>query len=102
MDPYADFCPECGCPLGLATGIDPINSIWARGFLYCKAASGTTSEERRAAADPRPSLEERYATHEDYLEKLEKTARQLHENGYILDEDIPRLIDGGGGAFPKK
>lgn len=50
-----------------------------------------TAAERRSSSDPRPSLEERYRSVEDYLEKYELHARKLVEEGYVLAEELPNL-----------
>lgn len=35
--PEVDFCANCLAPLGRTTAIDPIKSIYARGFIYRQA-----------------------------------------------------------------
>ena len=50
-----------------------------------------TRAARRAAADPRPSIEERYASRAEYLERVREHAAALANAGYLLDEDIPTL-----------
>jgi len=47
-----------------------------------------TRAEREAARDPRPSVEERYASRAAYLERVRTEARALAHAGYLLDEDI--------------
>jgi hypothetical protein len=44
--------------------------------------------EREAARDPRPSIEERYTSRADYLDRVREAARSLIREGYLLDEDI--------------
>jgi hypothetical protein len=51
-----------------------------------------TKTERQAAGDPRPSLEERYPRFEDYLEWFTGAARELVRQRYVLEEDLPRLL----------
>ncbi len=48
--------------------------------------------EREAAGDVRPSLAERYRDHPDYVTKIEQAANTLAQEGYLLGEDVPRLI----------
>ena len=50
-----------------------------------------TRQERQDASDPRPSVEERYASKDDYLDRVEGVARDLVSKGYLLDEDVPRV-----------
>ena len=52
-----------------------------------------TRAEREASGDPRSSIEERYADRQDYLEKVNRAAMDLVDEGYLLEEDV----DGGGG-----
>jgi hypothetical protein len=52
-----------------------------------------TKVEREQKHDPRPSIEERYANRAQYLELVGAAARRLAESGYILDRDVPALID---------
>ena len=47
-----------------------------------------TRAEREAAGDPRPSVEERYASRADYLARVREAARSLAREGYLLEEDI--------------
>jgi hypothetical protein len=51
-----------------------------------------TAEERKAASDPRPSLQERYGSHEGYVEAVKKAAVKAKEAGFLLDEDAAALI----------
>ena len=47
----------------------------------------TTRAERMANNDPRLSLEERYGTHEDYVEAVRAAAANAVEQGYLLPGD---------------
>jgi hypothetical protein len=47
-----------------------------------------TRAEREASGDPRPSLEERYASRADYLARVQEAAVLLARSGYLLEEDI--------------
>ena len=51
-----------------------------------------TRAERLASGDPRLSLEERYGTHEDYVMAVEKAARQLESEGFLLPADVQAYI----------
>ena len=51
-----------------------------------------TKAERVAAGDPRPSLEERYPTHESYVEKVSAAAAKLVADRFLLAEDAELLV----------
>ncbi len=51
-----------------------------------------TEAERRATGDERPSLEGRYAGKRAYLETAAKAADALVGAGYLLSEDVPRVL----------
>jgi hypothetical protein len=48
--------------------------------------------DRIASGDPRLSLEERYATHANYVGAVTAAANDLVSQGYLLPEDAQRLI----------
>jgi hypothetical protein len=52
-----------------------------------------TRAEREASGDPRPSIEERYASKEDYLRQVQQAAEALVGQGYLLAEDLPTVTD---------
>ena len=51
-----------------------------------------TRGEREAAGDPRPSIEERYPSQQEFLARIEAAARQLVVDGYLLEEDVAPLV----------
>jgi hypothetical protein len=51
-----------------------------------------TRAEREAAGDPRPSLEERYPTHEIYVDKVTAAATRLERARFLLREDVERIL----------
>jgi hypothetical protein len=51
-----------------------------------------TPTERKETCDPRLSIEERYPSQQHFLEKIEEAARQLVAHGYLLEEDVERLV----------
>ena len=83
-------------PLGTYTGWNPI----ARGFLKGRIQSlgggfipfARTKAERIAASDPRPSLEERYGSHAEYVAKVRAAATRLVEERFLLPDDADRLV----------
>jgi hypothetical protein len=52
-----------------------------------------TRAARLAAGDPRKSLEERYATHDDYVRRVAHAAHELAERRFLLPDDVQRYID---------
>ena len=57
-----------------------------------------TLAERQAASDPRPSLQERYPTHADYVAKVTAAASSLVARRLLLPEDAAFLINQANGA----
>jgi hypothetical protein len=55
-----------------------------------------TKAERELANDPRPSIEERYRSKDVYLDLIRKAAANLVEKNYLLEEDIPRIVQQAG------
>ncbi|MEY2622670.1 MAG: hypothetical protein RIT26_2490 [Pseudomonadota bacterium] len=51
-----------------------------------------TEPERRARQDPRPSLQERYGSHEGYVAAVRKAAARAQTEGFLLPDDAARLI----------
>jgi hypothetical protein len=51
-----------------------------------------TAAERQANGDPRPSLEERYRSHEGYVEAVRKAADRAMDDGFLLKDDAQRLV----------
>jgi hypothetical protein len=84
-------------PLGTYTGWNPL----ARGFFkgHIQSLGGgyipfaKTKAERLASGDPRPSLEERYGTHEAYVARVKDAARRQVAERFLLQEDADRLVE---------
>jgi hypothetical protein len=51
-----------------------------------------TPAARQAAGDPRPSIAERYASKEDYLEQVRQAAQGLLQARYLLAEDVDGIV----------
>ena len=51
-----------------------------------------TKAERLANGDPRPSLEERYGTHERYVAIVQTAAARMVRDRFLLQDDADRLI----------
>ena len=52
-----------------------------------------TKKDRKAVNDPRVSLEERYGSHEKYVEAVRRAAEELVSEGFLLPEDALIEID---------
>lgn len=52
-----------------------------------------TKAERLAANDPRPSLEERYPTHDDYVAKVSAAAAKLVAERLLLQQDADLIVN---------
>ena len=51
-----------------------------------------TEADRLRRGDPRQSLEERYPTRADYVAKVRAAALGLQQQGFMLDEDVERMV----------
>jgi hypothetical protein len=60
-----------------------------------------TEAERRAAGDARPSLQERYPSREDYINKLRRAADQQVAAGFLLEEDVERAMAENIGLYER-
>jgi hypothetical protein len=83
-------------PLGTYLGWN----VTAQGYLKGRLCGlngafvpfAVTRADRTAAGDPRPSLEERYGTHEGYLAAVKRAADRNVRNRFLLPEDAARLV----------
>jgi hypothetical protein len=83
-------------PLGTYTGWN----LTANGFMkgqWCGLNGGYipfagTRAERMASGDPRLSLEERYGTHEHYVELVKAAAAKAVAERFLFQEDADKLI----------
>ena len=83
-------------PLGTYLGWNVTASGYLKGRT-CGFAGGfipfaRTKAERQLSGDPRPSLEERYGTHEAYVEKVRAAAQRLVSERFLLAGDADRLV----------
>ena len=83
-------------PLGTYLGWN----VTASGYLKgrgCGFSGGfipfaATKAERLAAGDPRPSIEERYGTHEAYVARVKTAAQREVARRFLLEDDADRLV----------
>ena len=88
--------PALAYPLGTYTGWNLVKGTGAEVLLRLNGSYipfARTEADRRANGDPRRSLEERYASFPEYLEKYTASARKLAEERYIRKSDIQLLIE---------
>jgi hypothetical protein len=83
-------------PLGTYLGWNVTASGYAKGRA-CGFSGGfipfaRTRVQRLASGDPRPSLEERYGSHEQYVERVRAAAKRLVQERFLLQEDADRLV----------
>ena len=52
-----------------------------------------TQAEREASGDPRRSIEERYASRDQYLELIKAATEELIDQRYLLREDLESIVD---------
>jgi Alpha/beta hydrolase domain len=90
--------PEIQVPLASYTGWNLRSPrIGAPDELFSMTGSWipfpVNKTERENSKDPRLSIEERYKSKRDYLERITAAAQKLVDQGYLLDRDIPKLRD---------
>jgi hypothetical protein len=91
--------PDVAAPIATTTGWGLRAAAFGGGPLDGCEASGqwipfeTTKAARLARGDPRPSLEERYKTHDSYVKEVAKEARKLEQQRLLLPADAQRYID---------
>jgi len=90
--------PATSVPLATYTGWNLRSpDIGAPDELYSMVGSfipfAHTKAERVKAGDPRFSVEERYAGKQVYLDKVQAAARDLVKDRYLLERDVPTVIE---------
>jgi hypothetical protein len=55
-----------------------------------------TKAEREKSGDPRPSIEERYKSREDYVHRVELAADALVRARLLLERDAPKVTGRAG------
>jgi hypothetical protein len=88
--------PDIAVPLGTFTGWNLYKSPLPSGELADRdgtyLAFTATRSEREQAADPRPSLAERYPNHEAYLARVSRVVETLRRDRLLLDEDAEAYL----------
>jgi len=87
--------PDVAVPLGTRTGWNIRSAGFAEGALMAVGfyiPFAATAKERRETGDPRPSLEERYPSHEQYVKAVARAATDLQNERLLLAEDVERYL----------
>jgi hypothetical protein len=96
--------PELAVPLATYTGWNLFNER-AGPPLVLASMQGSfiplprVRAERERANDPRRSIEERYHNRDQYLGLITKAAHDLVTKGYLLKEDVPRIVEQAGSRW---
>jgi hypothetical protein len=93
--------PEIAVPLATFTGWNLFNERSGPTNVMANEMGSfipfpRTKAERDASHDPRPSIEERYQSKDAYLALITKSADELAAKGYLIKEDIPRIVQQAG------
>lgn len=85
--------PDVSVPVATHTGFNPRHPESGGDgqileYLGSTVSLARTAAERASAADPRPSLAERYASREAYLAEVRAAAERLVEARYLLPGDV--------------
>lgn len=87
--------PDVAVPLGTYTGWSVRKAGYAEGDLNSLSGSFVpftrTKAEREASGDPRPSLEERYGSHDGYLGAIDAAVDALVAGRLLLPTDAERF-----------
>jgi Alpha/beta hydrolase domain len=96
--------PELRVPVATFTGWNPRHpEQGAPGDIMAMMGStlgfARTAAERAHTGDPRPSLEERYGTREDYLARARRDAEAMVAARHLLAEDVDAVVERAGALW---
>jgi hypothetical protein len=87
-------CPMVAAPLGTYAGWNIRPRGYSEGAMHEFSGSYIPLPEddqvQAATGDPRPSILARYGSPEGYVAAIEKAARELVAEGFMLEEDLER------------
>ena len=93
--------PELAVPVATYTGWNmfneksgPTNVVSSMQGSFIPLAR--SKAEREASGDPRRSIEERYRGRDQYLAEITKAANELVAKGYLLKNDVARIVAQAG------
>ena len=93
--------PDLAVPVATYTGWNQRHPDIGNPDLYIGITGGlagwvlplhATREDREASSDPRPSIEERYQSREEYLSRVRAAAAALVDQRYMLQEDVEGVV----------
>ena len=90
--------PDISVPVGTHTGWNTRHADTGEPGLSLRMMGSTipfaaTKTQREASGDPRASIEERYASRDEYLNKVRTAAQGLASAGYLLEEDLETVLE---------
>ena len=89
--------PDVDVPLGTYNGWSLRKAGFAEGAEFWNTGSfipfARTRAEREAKGDPRASIEERYASHDDYVQKVARACDALVKKRLLLEEDATMMVE---------
>jgi Alpha/beta hydrolase domain len=90
--------PEVAVPLATFTGWNMRSAAIGAptelvSFLGSMIPFPRTAAERTEKHDPRLSIEERYKSRADFLAQVTAAANDLAKAGYLLERDVPKLVE---------
>jgi hypothetical protein len=93
--------PEVTVPLGTHTGwnmsVPPLTGLrYLAGLIGSFEPFARTREERDASGDPRRSIEERYSSRQDYVDRVKRAADDLVKERFMLAGDVPAVVERAG------
>jgi len=96
--------PEIAVPLATYTGWNLFNDRSGPVNVMATTTGSfvpfpRTRAERERTNDPRPSIEERYQNKDAYLGLITKSANDLAAKGYLIKEDVPRIVQQAGARW---
>jgi len=89
--------PEVAVPLGTHTGWN-VSTFQLSGLRYLAGLVGSfqpfarTKAEREQSGDSRPSIEERYASRQEYLQRVRRVATDLVRERFVLQDDVEGVV----------
>ena len=96
--------PEVAIPLGTHTGWNvstfPLSSFrYLAGLVGAFEPFARTRAEREQAGDPRRSIEERYSSRRDYVERVRRAGGDLVRQRFLLKADLESVVERAGQAW---
>jgi hypothetical protein len=93
--------PELIAPLATYTGWNLYNDDYGPTDVISHMSGSyipfpRTRADRERSNDPRLSIEERYDSRAQYLGLVADAALELIGQGYLLDQDLPEILEAAG------